>query len=86
MANNIPKTPKLDELEKGLKDRKLPRDKKFPYVKLALDKEFGGDDTKRPGVPQIINFNEVRAIINQTINTDVDADYFKELAHRGDED
>lgn len=50
-----------------LKDKNINDTDKLPWVKLAEDKEFGADETKRPIPPQHIHIDQVQAVINQSI-------------------
>jgi len=65
---------------------------KREWVSLAEKAEFRIDETKQPYVPANINFTEIRALIRQTINTDVvktptvDDDSWKTLSPSGDHD
>lgn len=43
---------------------------KREWVKMAEAVEFKIDDSKRPSVPQIVNYTEIQAIIHQTIMRD----------------
>lgn len=56
----------LKKLKTGLKTRELTIKERFPYVKLALDKEFGTDESKRPVQPMTINIEKIQAIILQS--------------------
>ena len=57
----------LRETERALKDKKYDREKKFKWSKLALDKEFGTDDSKNPVSPPMINFTAIQQTIYQEL-------------------
>jgi len=42
----------------------------FKYIKLAEDKEFGGDDSKRPPMPQTVNIQAIRTMIYNDMTKD----------------
>lgn len=68
----VPKA--LKRLTEGLKTKELDLKERFPFIKLALDKEFGTDDRKRPVSPPTIHIDKIQAIIANTLNIQKDSD------------
>lgn len=59
----------LAETEAALRDKKYNRDKKFKFVKLAVDKEFGQDENRRPIYPSMMSIQTLTIIRNNALNT-----------------
>jgi hypothetical protein len=57
---------KICEAYKGfLEERQRFKDKQFRYVKLAEDKDFGADEMRHPGLPTMINIEELQLHVQQ---------------------
>lgn len=62
----------LKETERALKDKNYDREKKFKWSKLALDKEFGTDDSKRQVPQQQVNIQAIQTLIYNDLTKEED--------------
>ena len=59
----------LKETKEALEDKKYSRDRKFKFVKLSLDKEFGQDESRRSSYPGGVNIETLQIIQQNQLTT-----------------